>query len=112
MSLKAVGAVQTVPIYIDRARADGLDHLLRYPYVSFKQFKEAGLVKKSKLDKLFNSYKDDYRFDNHWFYYRANPRGYMVTLDLAIMFLEDGQATDTVIQEFRDENDKWLGGKQ
>lgn len=112
MSLKAVGAVQTVPIYIDRARVDGLDHLLRYPYVNFKQFREAGLMRKSTLDRLFKSYKDDYRFDNHWFYYRANPKGYMITLDLAIMFLEDGHVMDTIIQEFKDENDKWLGGRQ
>lgn len=108
MSMKVKSSVLSIPIYIETTKVEGLSHLTKYPYVRENDVFASGVVKKQPFSNLCKSYRNDDRFENHWFYYRGTPRGYMITLDLFIFMLEDMNVSEETIRYFREENNKWL----
>ena len=82
MSMKVKSSVLSIPIYIETTKVEGLSHLTKYPYVRENDVYASGVVKKQPFSNLCKSYRNDDRFENHWFYYRGTPRGYMITLDI------------------------------
>lgn len=106
--MKEKSRVVSIPIFIETTKVSGLNHLIKYPYVLYNNVLNSGVVVKARFSKAFKSYKDDDRVEQHWFYHTGNPRGYMLTLDLLIMILEDIGTSQELIKQFKSENKKWL----
>lgn len=106
--ITAKNTIHGIDIYSENVKIEGLEWLVKYPLVMAKQIMESKSVKVSTFNRIFKSYRDDDRFENHWFYHRSKPVGYFLTLDLFIIILEDMKCHTDFISDFRKEREKWV----
>lgn len=106
--IKVVDEVHSIPIYVDKIKSEKVRYFIKYPYVNVNDIKSAKICSQSKFTTVFKNYRDDERFDEHWFYCRGKFKGYMLTLDLFIIILEDLHVSKDLTDDFKHENEKWL----
>lgn len=106
--IKKTDIVHNIPIYVDKIKSEKVRYFIKYPYVNVNDIKAVKTYGGKKFDTVFRNYRDDERFDEHWFYCRGKFRGYMLTLDLFIIILEDLHIDKDLINDFKQENEKWL----